>query len=428
MKKIFLWIVSLGALAVAIVVLWPAYYGNPSVETSVPVADSTAQIARGRYLAQVSDCMACHTARGGTPFAGGRAIKTAYGTFVTPNITPDVGTGLGSWSTDDFWRAMHLGRSRDGHPLYPVFPYTDYTHITRADADAIYAYLRSIPAASAPSQPHALHFPYDQRWLMYAWQRVYFTPGVYQPNPQQSEAWNRGAYLVNGAGHCGACHTSRNAMGSALSKSALAGGFLVAQDWYAPALDQTPSASRSAAASELATLLRTGTSARHSVYGPMSEVVFGSLQYLTNEDALAIADYLHSLPQSEPPPAPADMAKVSGQYTGELMQRGAQLYHNDCAACHQINGAGVRHIYPALGANASVLAPSPVNAIRMVLNGGFAPATALNPRPFGMPPFSPSYSDSDVAAVVTYMRQSWGNDASAVAPQDVARFRSAPVD
>ena len=259
-----------------------------------PVADRAAQLERGAYLARAGDCMACHTARGGQPYAGGRAIATPFGAVVAPNITPDPQTGIGDWSADDFWRALHNGRGRDGRFLYPAFPYTSYTKVNREDSDAIYTWLQSVAPVQQQNREHALRFPYNQRWLLAGWRALYFRPGVFEPSPGQPAQWNRGAYLVQGLGHCAACHSSRNALGATAVRGDLSGGLIPISNWYAPAL--TPEAATGLGdwqTADLAALLKTGVSARSAVYGPMAEVVAQSLQYLSDADVQAIACCVH---------------------------------------------------------------------------------------------------------------------------------------
>ncbi|RCX10117.1 cytochrome c [Extensimonas vulgaris] len=384
--------------------------------------------ARGAYLARVGNCMGCHTARGGAPYAGGRPIETPFGTLYGPNLTPDAQTGLGRWTADDFWRALHHGRARDGRLLYPAFPYPDYTHVTRADADAIYAYLQSLPPVAQPSRAHALRFPYDTQLALAAWRVLFFTPGRGDgaaADPARDAQWNRGAYLVNGLAHCGACHTPRNLLGASRADRALGGGLIPAQNWYAPALD---AASEAGVAhwplDDVVALLRTGVTRaasatpQASVSGPMAEVVFGSTQYLSEEDARAMAVYLQALPERAAPPAPPIAAPPR-----RLMQRGAEIYHDHCAQCHGAQGQGERGAFPALAGNRAVLLAEPTNLVRMILQGGYAPATAGNPRPYGMPPYHQLLGDEDVAAVATFVRNAWGNHAAALDTIDVYHVR-----
>ena len=382
----------------------------------------------GEYLARAGDCIACHTARGGEPFAGGFEMPTPFGTLYTPNITPDPETGIGKWTADDFYRAMHDGKSKDGSLLYPAFPYPSYTKVTRADADAIFGYIQTIAPVKKKNKPHALTFPYNQRNLLIGWRALYFQPGEYKPDPAQSAEWNRGAYLVLGLGHCDACHTSRNMLGATVKDKELSGGLIPLQDWYAPSLTSNREAGLGQwEIEEVVALLRTGISKRGVVFGPMAQVVHDSLQYITEADTQAMAVYLKSLATTDAPSDPGQIRTTESQGRASY-DSGAKLYDRHCKSCHGANGLGVPPMYPPLANNQAITMAFSVNPIRMVLFRGFPPSTRGNPRPFGMPPFAYTLSDQEVADVVTYMRQSWGNRASAVSPADVAKYRTVPVD
>ncbi|MBO9353351.1 c-type cytochrome [Bordetella petrii] len=422
MKRIIKYCLSallLACLAVAAILYWMGTREDASEGAPAAPAEAARQIEQGRYLARLGNCMGCHTAQGGPAYAGGTAIPTPFGTLYGPNITPDPQTGIGDWSADDFWRALHNGKSKDGSLLYPAFPYTEYTRVSRADADALFAYLRTLEPVAQPSRPHELAFPYNQRALLAFWRALYFRPGALPAEPGQDELWNRGRYLVEGLGHCAACHAPRNRLGATRAEDGLSGGLIAGLDWYAPPLGNDPAAGLGRwSAQDIAMLLQTGM-ARHSVAaGPMAEVVLGSSQYLADADALAMGTYLKSLPAT-----PAAGAGQPAAPSPALLDRGARLYRQYCALCHQDQGQGSGIAWPALAGNPTVTAPSPVNAIRMVLDGGFAPATAANPRPHGMPPFGQVLADADVAALVSYIRSSWGNQAGAVSPFEIKRVR-----
>ena len=386
---------------------------------STPLNDADL-IERGARLARAGNCMGCHTERGGQPYAGGRAIATRFGDVFASNITPDAATGIGHWSADDFWRALHNGKSKDGRFLYPAFPYTDYTKVTREDADALYAYLRTLTPVRQPNREHRLAFPYNQRIVLAFWRTLYFRPGEYRPDPRQDDAWNRGAYLVQGLGHCAACHTPRDALGGSVARRELAGGVIPALNWHAPALTGGAGGLGDWSADEIAALLGTGVSARGAAFGPMAEVVSASLQHLPAQDLGAMAIYLKSLP-----PAGTEGTRTVVGPDAEakaVLALGARLYEQHCIDCHGTEGRGAPPAYPALSGHASVTADSPVNAIRMVLNGGFPPGTQGNPRPYGMPPFSTTLDDNEVAAVVSYTRYRWGQG-DKVSAHDVRRAR-----
>ncbi|WP_292932703.1 cytochrome c [Noviherbaspirillum sp.] len=419
---------------VAIVILAPlAVIGiqlasNPgSDHTSVLPANAAEQIKRGEYLARAGNCMSCHTARGGSKYAGGRAIATPFGSVYTSNITPDNETGIGKWTADDFWRAIHNGKSKDGTFLYPAFPYPNYTKVTRADADAIFAYFKTIPPVRQANKEHELGFPYNQRILLAFWRTLYFTPGEFQADATASPQLNRGAYLVQGLGHCAACHTARNALGGTVAEGDLAGGMIPMQNWYASSLtSDSGSGIGTWDAKDIADLLKTGVSRRDAVFGPMAEVVSGSLQHLEQSDIDSMAVYLKSIASTK---GGHDQQAETTPSNGEAtLRQGAKLYEQLCVECHKANGQGIPPAYPSLAANQSLSADSALNPIRIVLNGGYPPSTAGNPRPYGMPPFGSTLNDVEVAAVVSYIRTSWGNKGGLVSPIVVGRSRGAPIE
>jgi mono/diheme cytochrome c family protein len=409
-------------LAAAALVAWLNL--RDEVDVDAPVAAVTASdslLARGAYLARAGNCASCHTARGEPSYAGGRGIATPFGTVFASNLTPDDKTGIGSWTSAHFWRAMHNGRSKDGRLLYPAFPYPNYTQVTREDSDALFAYLRSLPAVERAATPHTLRFPYDSQAALAVWRALYFKPGVYEPDPQRSAEWNRGAYLVRGMGHCAACHSTRNALGASSEALDLAGGLIPMQNWYAPSLSSPHEAGVGDwDRQHIVDLLKTGISPRASATGPMAEVVLRSTQYLSDADLGAMAQFLKEL---APPAAVATPAAPAAPAT--VLSLGAKLYEQHCAQCHGEQGRGVPRAYPALAGNRAVTMPQTANLVQIVLNGGYAPATAGNPRPFGMPPFVLELSDGEIAAVLTHIRQSWGNQAGVVTPLEVNRMRAA---
>ena len=390
-------------------------------------ADDPAVIANGLYLARAGDCIACHTRPDGPVFAGGRAMPTPFGTIYSTNITPDRDTGIGAWSADDFYRTMHEGRFPNGGLLYPVMPFASYTKVTRADSDAIFAYLRSVPPVHQPNRENDLRFPYNNRQLILGWRTLFFQAGEYVPDAAKSAEWNRGAYLVQGLGHCGMCHTPINALGGNSESRAFEGGMIPMQDWYAPSLTSNKEAGLGEwDIGEITDLLRNGVSRRGAVYGPMAEVTFNSLQYLDDADVRAMAIYLKSL--AEGSPLAPETTSIPAPESSLLLHFGQTVYDARCASCHGADGRGKPPEYPPLAANPSIQMESAVNPIRMVLNGGFPPGTAGNPRPFGMPPFAQSLSDDEVAAVVTYIRAAWGNRGSAVSSRQANELRSAPLN
>jgi len=425
MRRLARWLVGLCGVALIMAAaaflprLWPDV-GMPQVADTHPDTGDAALIERGRYLARAGNCIGCHTGPGGEPYAGGRRIETPFGDLYTTNLTPDAASGLGTWTAADFWRAMHHGRSRDGRLLYPAFPYPDYTQVSRADSDAIYVFLQSLEPVAADTPPHALRFPYNTQLALRVWRGLFFEPGEFRANQHKSDAWNRGAYLVEGLGHCGACHTARGRLGQTLASADYAGGRIPGLRWTAPALSGASPMS-AARAEELKTLLATGVSRRNVTSGPMAEVVFHSLQYLDEADIAAMVEYLRQLPPTSPTlDGPAGL-RVPPSQAKRLLKQGRALYVDHCESCHGEDGLGEPRRYPALAGNALVTANATSNVIRSVLEGGFGPSTAGNPRPYGMPPYAHQFSAQQTAAVISYIRQAWGNDASAVSPLDINR-------
>ncbi|OON63582.1 alcohol dehydrogenase [Massilia sp. KIM] len=422
MKRLVLALLILVAAALAAVaIFWPRAQHVPSASPAAwaPTPDN---IARGAYLARAGDCIACHTVRGGQAYAGGRALDTPFGRLYGPNLTPDRETGIGAWSADDFWNALHNGIGRDGRLLYPAFPYTNYTRVTRADSDALYAYFRSLAPVRQANRPHELDFPYNQQAVLAGWRLLYFRPQVFAPQPARGAQWNRGAYLVEGLGHCSACHSERNRLGG--SSDTLSGGLIPTIGWYAPSLAAGSQAGmKDWDKADIVALLGSGVSPRGTATGPMAEVVARSLQHLSQDDLGAMADYLKSLPATDAPAAP------SGEPASrQVLDQGRNIYEARCVDCHGADGQGKAPAYPPLAGNRAVTLTPAVNAIRIVLNGGFPPGTRGNPRPYGMPPYSHELDDAEVAAVLSYVRASWGNAAPGVSAADVNRYRSVPLD
>ncbi|MEI7035322.1 cytochrome c [Fulvimonas yonginensis] len=371
-------------------------------------------IARGRYLVRAGDCEACHTAPGGQPFAGDRAVPTPFGTIYSSNITPDRETGIGRWNDADFYRAMHQGVDRLGHHLYPAFPYPWYTRLSVDDVRAIKAYLDTLPAVRQAPRPNDLPWPLDQRGVMAVWNGMYFDAGTYRSDPRRSAQWNRGAYLVEGAGHCGACHSPKNVAGAADRDHPLTGGF--AENAYAPSLaGGLRDGLGGWTEQDIVQYLRTGRNERTAAAGPMAEVVEQSTQYLSQPDLQAIAVYLKSLPvPKEAPVAVADKAAVG---------RGAALYLDNCEGCHLEQGQGELGAFPPLRQSTAVQAKSADTLIGVILQGARVPRTAAEPTGLAMQGFADHLDDRQIADLATYIRTAWGNRAAAVDADEVADLR-----
>ncbi len=378
------------------------------------------QIERGRYLTIVGDCAACHTLPGsGRNFAGGRPIETPFGNIPAPNITPDRQTGIGAWTDDEFVNAMQKGTGRNGTHLYPAMPYTYYTKITRDDALAIRAYLDTVPAVYNPVNPNQLPFPFNIRASMIFWDRLFFTPGTFRPAADKSEQWNRGAYLTEGLGHCGLCHTPKNFLGGDKASERLRGYAL--QGWFASDITNDPRRGvGSWSVDEIAKYLKTGHSLTSAANGPMSETLNLSTSHMTDADLEAIATYLKDQPGGDQsaPPRPDEAT----------MKIGAKIYEDECAGCHTSNGKGVAGLFPALHGSSVVQQDDPTTLLHIVLRGARGVGTAPAPTAAAMPAFGWLLKDDEVAAVVTYIRNAWGNAAPPVGVGDVGKARRSFVE
>jgi mono/diheme cytochrome c family protein len=418
------------ALVVVLAVIGGGWFWMTSHQGYLPVdpearpqPNATTQVLqRGEYLARAGDCVACHTEPTGKPFAGGRPMATPFGAIYVPNITPDDETGIGLWTAEDFYRMMHTGLSRDGTLLYPAMPFAQYTKVTRADCDAIFAYLMSLPPVKQKNRPHELRFPFNKRELLVGWRTLYFREGEYRADPAQSAQWNRGAYLVEGLGHCTMCHTAVNALGGTKESKEFEGGMIPNQNWYAPSLTNNREGGLGDwNLKDIGDLLQVGISQRATTYGPMAEVTYNSLQYMTDEDTAAMAVYLKALPKKDAEPPPTASARL---VEPAVMEKGRAIYDKQCAVCHHSEGKGYPPHYPPLAGNPSITMATPVNPIRIVLNGGYPPGTRKNPRPHGMPPFAHILDDDGVAAVVTYIRVAWNNAGTPVSPKQIGELRA----
>jgi mono/diheme cytochrome c family protein len=378
---------------------------EPSAET----------IARGKALVVAADCWSCHTADPAKPFAGGKRIDTPFGGIYSPNLTPDRDTGLGAWSDDDFYRALRYGVAPDGSRYYPAFPYPNFTKLTRDDLLAIRAYLATLTPQHNARPPLELRWPLNYRVVMRAWNFLFFRPGIFEPDQQKSAEWNRGAYLVTAAAHCGACHTPKTMLGADKRGHAYGGGST--DGWFAPRLDGAARGGlKSWGIEDIVEYLQSGRNGRSHSGGPMAEVVVNSTSKMSDADIRAIAVYLKDLPAGAPepevaPPPPADM------------MAGKAIYAHACIACHEADGSGAPRIYPPLPANANLQSADPASTLRIILDGAQTVTTPRAPNTGSMPAYAKQLSDKEIADVTNYIRNSWGNAAPPVTPAQVRKAR-----
>jgi len=375
---------------------------------------NAAQLRRGQYLVAAGDCISCHQREGGEPFAGGLGLNTPFGVIYTPNITPDRSTGIGAWTSDQFYRAMHDGKDAQGDDLYPAFPYPWFRRVSREDDDAIFAYLTAVPAVSYTPPKNDLPFPLNFRSLVGAWNLLYLDSHNFQSDPGQSAEWNRGAYLVTGLGHCGGCHTPKNFLGADKSKQELQGGNL--DNWVAPDLTGNSRTGLGGwSVDDIAEFLASGRNAHAAAGGAMADVISHSTSHISDADRRAIAVYLKSQPAS---PNVASSAPDAG-----AMHRGAEIYSDACASCHLDNGIGQSRLFPPLGKDAMLQQADPTGLEHLILGGTRVGVSASRPSPLGMPSFAWKLSDQEIADVSTFIRNSWGNQAAPVAASDVQDLR-----
>ena len=415
------WLVS--TLVIVGWLLWPA---SPTRVAPMPAStantDPAAQVERGRLLALQGNCAACHTPAEGPNYAGGVPLGTPFGTVFGGNLTPSP-SGLAGWSADDFWRALHLGESRDGRLLTPAFPLNNFTHISRADSDALWAYFRQLPAVETPKKAHELRWPYGTQAAQKVWRALFFRPADALTSAPEAPD-QRGVYLVNGLGHCSACHAPRNALAGSFDPLSLAGGDLP-NGWHAPSLlDPAEAGVQDWPQEGVEALLKHGRWQQHLSTGPMAEVVHGSLRHWPDADIAAVAQHLRQLPQHSVSRRPTEPAPL------DVRELGERVYRQHCAQCHGEQGQGFalangEWAYPPLAGHRSVTQHSPANALHSVLHGGFSlPAPGVE-QPFGMPPFVLELKDAELAAVLTHLRTQWGNEAGAVTPLQVQQLRAA---
>lgn len=380
----------------------------------IPDGPNADLLRRGRYLTIAGDCVSCHTRAGGHPFAGGLGLRTPFGVIYSPNITGDRGTGIGGWTADQFFHALHDGIAPGGKHLYPALPYPHFTILSRADADAILAYLKTVPAERYDQPANRLPFPLDLRPAMIAWNAMNFSPRAFRPDPSQPPAWNRGAYLVEGLGHCGACHTPKTALGAEQHDQTYRGAVL--DDWLAPDLTGNPRTGLGRwSAADIAAYLKTGRNVHSNAAGPMAEVVSYSTSMLSDGDLAAIATYLKSL---KPSPEAASAAPDPA-----AMKAGGAIFADACTACHLAGGKGQPGMFPPLPGSAMAQQRDPTGLIHLILAGGRTAPTPEHPSFQSMPSFAWKLDDQQVADVATYIRNSWGNRAPPVTADQVSDLR-----
>jgi len=372
-------------------------------------------IARGKALVIAGDCTSCHTEDPAKPFAGGKRIDTPFGAIYSPNITPDRATGIGGWSEQDFYGALRFGVAPNGSRYYPAFPYPNFTRLTRDDILAIRAYLATVAPVANKAPPPALSFPLNFRVLMRAWNFLFLRPGILEPDQAKGTDWNRGRYLVEGLGHCGACHTPKNMFGADKRGQRYAGGRI--DGYFAPRLDGAArSGLKSWSVEDLTEYLQSGRNAKSHAGGLMAEVIVNSTSKMSDADVKAIAVYLKSLPAG--PPEPDGPAPTDAE-----LKVGKEVYSHNCVACHEVDGSSAPRIYPPLNGNALLQSADPSSTLRVILDGAQTVTTQRAPNTGSMPAYAKQLSDQQVADVTNYIRNSWGNAAPLVTAADVAKAR-----
>jgi mono/diheme cytochrome c family protein len=374
------------------------------------------RIANGRYQAVLGDCAGCHTVPGGKPFAGGVALQTPFGKLVGPNITPDVETGIGNWLEADFKRMMKTGIGHNGIRLYPAMPYPSYTRMTDGDIADLWVYLQGVQPVKNEVVANQLPFPFNIRLVMAGWNLINFKPGTFAPDPNKTAEWNRGAYIVEGAGHCSTCHSPKTLLGADKGGSAFLQGEVL-QGWLAPKLSSAPRDGLGAwSLDDVRAYLKTGANRFDVASGPMAEVISNSTSKMTDADVHAIAVYLKDVSG-----AASDASPVAASTAG--MRAGAEIYAGTCSACHGGNGEGQARLFPKLAGNPLIQQQNATSLVHVVLAGSQGAATAAAPTTPAMPSLAWRLNDAQVADVLTFIRNSWGNAAPAVTAGAVADLR-----
>lgn len=418
----------LGIVAVALIVLVTAR--KTPVQQQV-AGDFTPAAGQGEYVVRLADCAACHTAEGGKRFAGGNAIPSPFGTIWSTNITPDPKTGIGSYTLDDFRAALYDGLRKDGTRLYPAMPYENYRKISEEDVRALYRhFMNEVQPISNTVKETRLTFPFSQRWGIRAWNWVTLGDAGFKPRYNYL-VLDRGAYIVEALGHCGACHSPRNLFleqdgTDATSQAFLTGGEI--DGWPAPSLRGPASAVTNWSADELKAFLTSGRNSHSGVTGEMAAVVRDSMQFLTEEDLEAVVAYLREI-SGAAEQLPARNDEKTEQTIALLnsaspsMNLGPRLYLDNCNGCHFTNGKGAKGVFPELDGNAIVVARQSGGLIDVILNGARMPSTESNPMRLAMPGFRDRLSDSEIADLATFLRQSWSNNAGPIDETAVASRR-----
>jgi len=369
--------------------------------------------SRGQYLAILGDCAGCHTYGHGPAYSGGQPMHAVFGTVYSVNITPDKATGIGAWTSTQFYRALHDGIAANGNHLYPAFPYPYFAKMNRTDTDAIFAYLKTLKPVYRPPTPNALIFPTNLRILMAGWDLLFLDRSSFKPDPTKSVEWNRGAFIVNGPGHCAACHTPKNILFADEPNEAFRG--VTIDGWFAANLTASPRDGLGQwTRAETIQYLKTGLNQHSRAAGSMQEVVMDSTSKMTDPDIAAIATYLKSLPA-----APVETPKTPS--TAD-MQAGQIIFVQRCSACHTAPDQPHPRDYPLLAHNTMVQARNPTSVLAVILDGAESASTANAPVGFSMPAFT-YLSDNEVAQVATYIRNSWGNKADAATAAQAAGVR-----
>jgi mono/diheme cytochrome c family protein len=439
MKRLY-WVLLAIVAVVCVVAGWIIYVPGPTAfasgstvalddykggkPTGVPASLASADVVtRGEYLTRAADCEACHTAKGGVPYAGGLAFKLPFGTLYSPNITPDKETGIGKWTDADFLNAIHKGIARDGSRLYPAFPYPSYTLLTNDDALAIKAYLFSLTPVHQETPENSLAFPFNQRWGMMFWSLFYNSDERYRPNPSQSAEWNRGAYLAEALGHCGECHTPRNLLQAVDNKKKFAGAVTAGWRAYNITQDKTTGIGSWDLETTAKFLAHGHVEGLGTASGPMGEAIDLSLRHMAPEDIKALVSYLKTIPAISDTSLPVPKTMLASAFPSDHdideNARGAKIFAGACAACHGWSGKSPVLKYADFVGGRTVNDPTARNVAQAVIWG----VTRHSPNGVvTMPGFGSAYSDEEIAAVVNYVTARFGAEKSNITADEVRKI------